>query len=79
MISRLDIRHSLPGGSGILLRLSHTTAQDIGAALIRPDGYLAWAAAPGEPDAAGLDAAIARWFGSRPVREVRAGSGHPGR
>jgi 2-polyprenyl-6-methoxyphenol hydroxylase-like FAD-dependent oxidoreductase len=37
------------------------------ALLIRPDGFIAWAAAPGEPDAAAgqaLRRALGRWFGA---------------
>ncbi|HST82688.1 MAG TPA: FAD-dependent monooxygenase [Kineosporiaceae bacterium] len=59
-------------GRGILLRLDNSTSQDIGAALVRPDGYLAWAAASGGHDDAGLEDATARWFGNQSVREVRA-------
>ncbi|GLZ80275.1 putative monooxygenase [Actinorhabdospora filicis] len=33
------------------------------AVLIRPDGHIAWAADPGEPDPAGLHAALERWLG----------------
>lgn len=38
---------------------------NLAAALIRPDGFVAWAAAPGAPaalDAAGLDLALRTWF-----------------
>ena len=34
------------------------------ALLIRPDGYAAWAAAPGCPDAGGLRRALTTWFGA---------------
>ncbi|MGW2250569.1 FAD-dependent monooxygenase [Kitasatospora sp. NPDC001660] len=34
-----------------------------GALLMRPDGYIAWAAAPGEPDPDGLERALHAWFG----------------
>jgi hypothetical protein len=34
------------------------------ALLIRPDGYVAWAAAPGEPDTGGLRRALTAWFGA---------------
>jgi hypothetical protein len=38
--------------------------RDLGAALIRPDGMLAWCATEGTlPDTGTLDAALARWFG----------------
>jgi hypothetical protein len=38
---------------------------NLAAALVRPDGFVAWAAAPGAPavlDAAGLDLALRTWF-----------------
>ena len=39
------------------------------ALLIRPDGYVAWAAGPGAPDGpAGLRGALRTWFGSASVR-----------
>jgi len=44
-------------------RVDHVTAktdEDIGAVLIRPDGYIAWSVTDGQP----LDTALARWFGS---------------
>ncbi|MEV0070528.1 MULTISPECIES: FAD-dependent monooxygenase [unclassified Amycolatopsis] len=34
------------------------------ALLIRPDGYVAWASSDPEPDVAGLQQALARWFGA---------------
>jgi 2-polyprenyl-6-methoxyphenol hydroxylase-like FAD-dependent oxidoreductase len=34
------------------------------ALLIRPDGYVAWAASPGAPDADGLRRALTTWFGT---------------
>ncbi|MFF2075801.1 FAD-dependent monooxygenase [Kitasatospora sp. NPDC058162] len=34
-----------------------------GALLLRPDGYVAWACAPGEADREGLDRALRDWFG----------------
>ncbi|MFH9352924.1 FAD-dependent monooxygenase [Kitasatospora sp. NPDC017646] len=34
-----------------------------GALLLRPDGYVAWACAPGDADPEGLDRALRRWFG----------------
>jgi hypothetical protein len=37
-------------------------AATLGAALIRPDGFVAWAAAPGAADHAGLDRALHTWF-----------------
>jgi anhydrotetracycline monooxygenase len=36
---------------------------DLGALLIRPDGFVAWAAAPGAVDRDGLDRALRTWFG----------------
>jgi hypothetical protein len=43
-----------------------SSPQDASAAalLIRPDGYAAWAAAPGHPDADGLRRALSTWFGA---------------
>jgi hypothetical protein len=43
-------------------RIDHVTAkteEDIDAVLIRPDGYIAWSSADGQP----LETALARWFG----------------
>jgi len=43
-------------------RVDHVTAktdEDIDAVLIRPDGYIAWSVADGQP----LETALARWFG----------------
>ncbi len=31
--------------------------------LVRPDGFVAWAAADGASDPAGLEAALTRWLG----------------
>jgi 2-polyprenyl-6-methoxyphenol hydroxylase-like FAD-dependent oxidoreductase len=39
------------------------------ALLIRPDGYVAWAAAPGYPDTDGLRRALMTWFGT-PIAAV---------
>ncbi len=39
------------------------------ALLIRPDGYVAWAAAPGCPDTDGLRRALTTWFGA-PIAAV---------
>jgi 2-polyprenyl-6-methoxyphenol hydroxylase-like FAD-dependent oxidoreductase len=36
----------------------------VAALLIRPDGYVAWAASPGAPDPGGLRRALTTWFGS---------------
>ncbi|MCW2687049.1 MAG: hypothetical protein JWR37_1939, partial [Mycobacterium sp.] len=42
---------------------------DLSAALIRPDGVLAWAATPStSPDTAGLKTALHTWFGPDPNR-----------
>ena len=44
-----------------------TTPVPAAALFIRPDGYVAWAAASGAPDlAAGLDEALRRWLGAPP-------------
>jgi hypothetical protein len=43
-------------------RVEHVTAkaaEDTGAVLIRPDGYIAWSGADEQP----LETALARWFG----------------
>jgi hypothetical protein len=32
--------------------------------LVRPDGYVAWAAAPGDADVDGFRTALATWFGA---------------
>jgi hypothetical protein len=45
--------------------ITATTAEPpVDAALIRPDGYIAWAASAGEPASAGeLREALPTWFG----------------
>jgi hypothetical protein len=48
------------------------------AVLIRPDGYVAWAAAPGTPAPAdGLREALRTWFGA-PMARPRHPAGHGG-
>ncbi len=44
---------------------AHCSAPPAAALLIRPDGYVAWAAAPGAPDNDGLRHALTTWFGDR--------------
>jgi 2-polyprenyl-6-methoxyphenol hydroxylase-like FAD-dependent oxidoreductase len=58
----LDGRAAPAGVDG--LQVVHATSEraDLGAALIRPDGFVAWAAAPGAPDPAGLDDALHTWL-----------------
>jgi 2-polyprenyl-6-methoxyphenol hydroxylase-like FAD-dependent oxidoreductase len=65
-------------GDGLLMRSDGVAG--VGAVLVRPDGHVAWAVAPGDDDEPGRAEATARWFGSRPVREVRIGrpDGPPG-
>lgn len=43
---------------------AHCTAPPAAALLIRPDGYVAWAAPPGSPDRDGLHHALTTWFGA---------------
>jgi 2-polyprenyl-6-methoxyphenol hydroxylase-like FAD-dependent oxidoreductase len=43
---------------------AHCTAAPADALLIRPDGYVAWAASPGSPDHDGLRHALTTWFGA---------------
>ena len=44
-----------------------TSPAPAAALFIRPDGYVAWAAASGAPDpAAGLDEALRQWLGAPP-------------
>ena len=43
---------------------AHCTAPPAAALLIRPDGYVAWAASPGDPDNDGLRHALTTWFGA---------------
>jgi bifunctional hydroxylase/dehydrase len=52
---RIDVVRATASASGALA--------DVDAALVRPDGYIAWIAAGGS-GAEGLRAAVARWFGS---------------
>jgi 2-polyprenyl-6-methoxyphenol hydroxylase-like FAD-dependent oxidoreductase len=42
------------------------------ALLIRPDGYVAWAASPGAPDTDGLRRALTTWFGAASEEPARA-------
>jgi 2-polyprenyl-6-methoxyphenol hydroxylase-like FAD-dependent oxidoreductase len=51
---------------------AHCTAPPAAALLIRPDGYVAWAAGPGAPDRDGLHHALTTWFGA-----PSAGPGQP--
>jgi hypothetical protein len=39
-----------------------STRSDLAAVLVRPDGFVTWAAAPGTIDPTGLDLALATWF-----------------
>jgi hypothetical protein len=43
---------------------AHCTAPPADALLIRPDGYVAWAASPNVPDNNGLRHALTTWFGA---------------
>jgi 2-polyprenyl-6-methoxyphenol hydroxylase-like FAD-dependent oxidoreductase len=43
---------------------AHCTAPPAAALLIRPDGYVAWAASPDTPDNDGLRHALTTWFGA---------------
>jgi len=45
--------------AGRVDHVAATTDEDLGAVLIRPDGYIAWSDADEQP----LEAALARWFG----------------
>ncbi|WUJ14764.1 hypothetical protein OHS70_12030 [Streptomyces sp. NBC_00390] len=52
---------------------------DLSAALIRPDGIVAWAAAPGLPaDTAALAAALRTWLGEPHARMTNGQQGEPG-
>jgi 2-polyprenyl-6-methoxyphenol hydroxylase-like FAD-dependent oxidoreductase len=46
-----------------MIRRRVPTDADIGALLVRPDGYVAWAVAAGERDHDGLTDALTRWLG----------------
>jgi bifunctional hydroxylase/dehydrase len=52
---RVDVVTAIPHAAG-------TPLDGVDAMLVRPDGYIAWVA-PGGPEAEGLPAALARWFG----------------
>jgi len=41
---------------------ARSARSDLAAVLVRPDGFVAWAAAPGTIDPTGLDLALATWF-----------------
>jgi hypothetical protein len=43
---------------------AHAAAPPAAALLIRPDGYVAWAAAPDTPGNDGLRSALTTWFGT---------------
>ena len=47
----------------------------LGGLLVRPDGFVAWAADDGVGDPAGLEKALARWLGrdGQPGRAIRCG------
>jgi 2-polyprenyl-6-methoxyphenol hydroxylase-like FAD-dependent oxidoreductase len=49
-------------GDSPLSTTAHAAPADLAAVLVRPDGFVAWAAAPGAVDLAGLDAALRTWF-----------------
>ncbi|MFE7404041.1 hypothetical protein [Streptomyces sp. NPDC057557] len=52
---------------------------DLSAALIRPDGIIAWAAAPGLPaDTAALATALRTWLGEPHTRMTNGQQGEPG-
>ncbi|MFI0714397.1 hypothetical protein ACH4SK_27855 [Streptomyces inhibens] len=52
---------------------------DLSAALIRPDGIVAWAAAPGLPaDTAALATALRTWLGEPHTRMTNGQQGEPG-
>jgi 2-polyprenyl-6-methoxyphenol hydroxylase-like FAD-dependent oxidoreductase len=54
------------GGYGDRVRVVVTRCPqrpELAALLVRPDGFVAWAADDGRPDHAGLDAALSTWFG----------------
>jgi NADPH-dependent 2,4-dienoyl-CoA reductase/sulfur reductase-like enzyme len=50
---------------------------DLAALLVRPDGYVAWAAGSQEPPTRGLVDALRRWFGE-PLRRVAVTAGRGG-
>jgi hypothetical protein len=52
---------------------AHCTAPPAAALLIRPDGYVAWAASPNTPDNDGLRDALTTWFG---VPNTGSAAGH---
>jgi 2-polyprenyl-6-methoxyphenol hydroxylase-like FAD-dependent oxidoreductase len=67
LADRSDLREAALGwGHRIDIVTGEAADRPADALLLRPDAYIAWAAAAGEPsddDAAGLRAALAQWFG----------------
>ncbi|WP_331732805.1 hypothetical protein [Streptomyces avidinii] len=51
---------------------------DLSAALIRPDGIVAWAAAPGLPADTALATALRTWLGEPHTRTPNGQQGEPG-
>ena len=59
LLSFDDTPRSIAGWADRVDHVTAKTDEDIDAVLIRPDGYIAWSSADGQP----LEAALARWFG----------------
>ncbi|MGW0182349.1 FAD-dependent monooxygenase [Nocardia sp. NPDC003345] len=69
LAERPELREIARDRQPIEIHTGKTENRPADAFLIRPDGYIAWAAAIGEPAesaAAGLEAALSYWFGPRP-------------
>jgi hypothetical protein len=81
LAGRLDLREAARDwGQRVDIRTARTDHRPADALLIRPDAYIAWAAATGEPAgtaAPALREALSRWFGiprktTRPIIERRS-------
>jgi 2-polyprenyl-6-methoxyphenol hydroxylase-like FAD-dependent oxidoreductase len=59
LLSFDETPRSIGHWAGRVDQVKARTDEDIDAVLLRPDGYIAWSAADGQP----LEAALARWFG----------------
>lgn len=69
LADRAELRELARDRQPIEIHTGKTDNRPADALLIRPDGYIAWAAEVGEPAesaAAGLEAALSYWFGPRP-------------
>jgi 2-polyprenyl-6-methoxyphenol hydroxylase-like FAD-dependent oxidoreductase len=62
---RVELVRGRPEGAegGQSAAVGSQSGVGVSGALVRPDGFVAWASSDGVSDPAGLEAALARWFG----------------